>query len=127
MKTSQKTTIAKTFNMRAYRAVKAIEAANVVYREPAVGNGYKLTEKRRANEIARVVGERVMVIRREIGFTQVELCEIAGIPNSNLSRLENGKGLNFCSLVQIADTLGVPLAILLEGTTKNGEPFFLTP
>lgn len=118
---------AKTsFDFRMYCAIAAIKAANIEYQTPLKGNGYKLDAKRRAREIARVVGERVMVARLEMGYTQTDLAIKAEVSCSYISNLETGKGGNFYNIVQVADALGIPMAVFLEGTVKNGTSAFKT-
>ena len=57
---------------------------------------------RRSAESLEFVGERLREIRRTRGLSQQEVAERVGIPQSNLSRIENGKQrLNLSVLVNI--------------------------
>ena len=66
------------------------------------------------------VGERIRGRRAELGWTQDQLAQKAGISKSFLSDLENGKrsvGAN--NLLDIARALGVSLDFLMTGTASQ--------
>ena len=68
------------------------------------------------------VGERIRGRRAELGWTQDQLAQRAGISKSFLSDLENGKrsvGAN--NLLDIARALGVSLDFLMTGTASQDQ------
>ena len=68
------------------------------------------------------VGERIRERRTELGWTQDQLGQKAGISKSFLSDLENGKrsvGAN--NLLDIARALGVSLDYLMTGTASQDQ------
>ncbi len=68
------------------------------------------------------VGERIRGRRAELGWTQDQLGQKAGISKSFLSDLENGKrsvGAN--NLLDIARALGVSLDFLMTGTASQDQ------
>ena len=68
------------------------------------------------------VGERIRGRRVELGWTQDQLAQKAGISKSFLSDLENGKrsvGAN--NLLDIARALGVSLDFLMTGTASQDQ------
>ncbi len=68
------------------------------------------------------VGERIKKRRAELGWTQDQLAQKAGISKSFLSDLENGKrsvGAN--NLLDIARALGVSLDFLMTGTASQDQ------
>ena len=68
------------------------------------------------------VGERIRGRRTELGWTQDQLAQKAGLSKSFLSDLENGKrsvGAN--KLLDIARALGVSLDFLMTGTASQDQ------
>ena len=68
------------------------------------------------------VGERIRGRRGELGWTQDQLAQKAGLSKSFLSDLENGKrsvGAN--NLLDIARALGVSLDFLMTGTASQDQ------
>jgi y4mF family transcriptional regulator len=68
------------------------------------------------------LGERIRGRRAELGWTQDQLAQKAGISKSFLSDLENGKrsvGAN--NLLDIARALGVSLDFLMTGTASQDQ------
>src|SRR5438105_14628042 len=68
------------------------------------------------------VGERIKKRRAELGWTQDQLAQKAGISKSFLSDLENRKrsvGAN--NLLDIARALGVSLDSLMTGTASQDQ------
>jgi transcriptional regulator with XRE-family HTH domain len=69
-----------------------------------------------ANDLARLVGERLRAARRERGLSLGALAEAAGIGKGSLSEIENGiRNPTLSTLYALAGALGVPLAALLAG------------
>jgi y4mF family transcriptional regulator len=70
-----------------------------------------------------VIGERIKERRNELGWTQEQLAQKAGISKSFLSELENGKrSVSADNLLDLARTLGVSLDYLMTGREKETKP-----
>lgn len=66
------------------------------------------------------VGERIKKRRQELGWTQDQLAQKAGISKSFLSDLENGKrSVGAENLLDIARALGVSLDFLMTGEASQ--------
>jgi y4mF family transcriptional regulator len=77
---------------------------------------------RRGEQRMASVGERIRGRRAELGWTQDQLAQKAGISKSFLSDLENGKrsvGAN--NLLDIARALGVSLDFLMTGEASQDQ------
>ncbi len=62
----------------------------------------------------KVIGKRVLALRRQLGISQTQLAEKAGLANSTLCDIEKGRMTpSIKSLKKLADALGVPVADLL--------------
>src|SRR5689334_24912859 len=69
------------------------------------------------------VGERIRGRRAELGWTQDQLAQKAGISKSFLSDLENGKrSVGADNLLDIARALGVSLDFLMTGEASEAQP-----
>lgn len=62
------------------------------------------------------IGQRIKEVRTQRGMSKTELLRaIGGSTNTGcISQYENGHGMNVCTLMAIADALGVPESALLE-------------
>jgi len=68
------------------------------------------------------VGERIKARRLELGWTQEELCQKAGISTGFLSDLENKKrSVSAETLLDIARVLGLSLDYLMKGEGSTSE------
>lgn len=62
--------------------------------------------------IAQDIGELLLNLRKEMGISQRHLSEITGIPQANISKIENGHYLpSLMILKRLADALGKRLII----------------
>jgi transcriptional regulator with XRE-family HTH domain len=69
------------------------------------------------------VGERIKKRRLEIGWTQDQLCQKAGISKGFLSDLENDKrSVSAENLLEIARALNVSLDYLMTGKASQDQP-----
>ena len=61
------------------------------------------------------VSLRLRELRTAKGFTQAQLADLSGVPQSTISRLEAGKlaNVNLKQMQQLADALGVHAALLI--------------
>ncbi len=62
------------------------------------------------NEIGSLFHRR----RKELGLTQEQLGEKVGVSKSEISKIENGRGLTFSTINKLADALGVSAEIELK-------------
>jgi len=70
-----------------------------------------------------VVGGRIKERRAELGWTQEQLAQKAGISKSFLSELENGKrSVSADNLLDLARALGVSLDYLMTGEDMDTKP-----
>lgn len=66
------------------------------------------------HELAATIGNNLCVLRGDIGQTQEELAELAGISTSFYANLERGnKGVSVAVLCKLAECLGVTVDRLL--------------
>ncbi|HZZ77249.1 MAG TPA: helix-turn-helix domain-containing protein [Gemmataceae bacterium] len=69
------------------------------------------------------VGDRIKKRRNELGWTQDQLAQKAGISKSFLSDLENGKrSVSADNLLDIARVLNLSLDYLMKGTEPEANP-----
>lgn len=62
------------------------------------------------------VGLTIKQRRKELGLEQVDLCEMADIGSTTLSKLEQGKGnITLESLEKILEVLGLNLTLEVRG------------
>src|SRR5437762_2034607 len=68
------------------------------------------------------LGSRIRARRTELGWTQDELAQKAGLSKGYLSDLENGKrGTGADTLLDLARVLGVSLDFLMKGTADEND------
>ena len=72
------------------------------------------------NAFLKALGKRIRDIRKEKGFTQVELGDLIDMEKPNMNRLEKG-GTNptILTLKKICIALGITLSYLLSGMQQN--------
>lgn len=52
--------------------------------------------------------------RKELGLTQQQLGEKVGVTKSEISKIENGRGITFSTINKISDALGVAVVVELK-------------
>ncbi|MCM1129991.1 MAG: helix-turn-helix transcriptional regulator [Alistipes senegalensis] len=73
-----------------------------------------------SKNIAVRLGMNIAAARKTAGKTQAEIAEKAGIDTVTLSRIERGTvAPNIATLDSIANALGLPLGILLDGASSS--------
>lgn len=73
----------------------------------------------------KLLGKRFREIRKNLGYTQEQFAEIAGIEPQSISKIESGKNFPLLSnLEKIADRLGIDLSEFFIYSHKN-EPSVL--
>lgn len=55
--------------------------------------------------------------RKELGLTQEQLGEKVGVTKSEISKIENGRGLTFSTIKKLSDALGVSAEVELKPDT----------
>lgn len=70
------------------------------------------------------LGKRLQEARQHAGFTQQQLCSVAGLSYSTLAKIERGaiKSPSIFTIQSIADTLGLSLDQLLGHEVKSAQP-----
>lgn len=62
------------------------------------------------------IGLKIKQRRKELGLEQVDLCEMADIGSTTLSKLEQGKGnITLDSLEKLIEVLGLKFSLELKG------------
>ena len=84
-------------------------------------NTVSATSKQTSAVDPAALGKAIAVARRACGLTQQELCERTGIAYSTLTKIERGaiKKPNVFTVLQIAQTTGLRVEDLLEGSTPQ--------
>ncbi len=59
-----------------------------------------------------LIGKAIKETRKKQGLTQEELGERIGVQKSQISKIENGKGSTFSTIVRVFQALGAKKAIL---------------
>ena len=78
------------------------------------------TKQRRERDTSTLAG-RLRARRKEIGWTQTHLAEMAGTSQAVIQKIENGKSLRPRILEQLASKLGVSPSWLMFGVEEAGE------
>ena len=69
-----------------------------------------------ANRIEEI-GAWFLKRRKELGLTQEQLGEKVGVTKSEISKIENGRGITFATINKLSEALGVSAEIELKPTT----------
>lgn len=68
------------------------------------------------------LGERIIKLRKELKITQTDIAKVAGVNQSTIGRIENGKILPTADIIIIiADMLNVTCDYLLKGKNANSH------
>lgn len=72
----------------------------------------------------KALGKAIQRARQAFGMTQQELCNVAGLSYSTLTKIERGaiKTPSVFTVARIASSLGVPLDSLLDGSDISTQP-----
>lgn len=74
------------------------------------------------------VGENIRLVRIKAGISQEELAKAVGVTKSTISKYELDKRqLNYEQIKAIAEALGVPPYVLMDGSTFVGGGIFRVP
>jgi transcriptional regulator with XRE-family HTH domain len=78
----------------------------------------------RRNDDAKTLGARLAACRHALGVSQRELEELTGIPQSRLSKYENGHVVpSVPTLINLAERLNTSIEVLRQGLFQNGPSF----
>jgi transcriptional regulator with XRE-family HTH domain len=77
-------------------------------RQPSTPNTTRLRD---SAELERLVRER----RRELGLTQQEVADLAGVHRATVAKFERGKGVRFPVALKVVHLLGMDLDIRVRG------------
>lgn len=64
------------------------------------------------------IGSLFLERRKELGLTQEQLGERVGVSKSEISKIENGRGITFTTINKLSDALGVSAQVELKPTAK---------
>lgn len=75
-----------------------------------------------SKRVLKVLGLRIRDIRRAQGFSQEAFADKCGVHRTFMGTIERGESnLSFSNLLKVASTLGISLAVLLEGVDQGVE------
>lgn len=64
------------------------------------------------------IGALFLRRRKELGLTQEQVGERVGVTKSEISKIENGRGLTFSTINKLSDALGVSALVELKPTAQ---------
>lgn len=76
-----------------------------------------------SNRVLKVLGLRIRDLRRAQGLSQEAFADKCAVHRTFMGTVERGESnLSFSNLLKVASTLGISLAVLLEGVDQNVQP-----
>ena len=78
--------------------------------------------KRALNDYSAEVGARIVDARKDLGVTQLELAELAGISQRSMQAYETGEVIPYRKLREIAAILEVSPTWILHGEEEEADP-----
>lgn len=73
-------------------------------------------------DLAQTIGERIMLRRKQLGYTQEQAAEKSGLSHQFFSTVETGrKNLRAESIIKVAEALEVSTDYLLLGTVNETD------
>ena len=76
-----------------------------------------------SNRVLKVLGLRIRDLRRAKGLSQEAFADKCAVHRTFMGTVERGESnLSFSNLLKVASTLGISLAVLLEGVDQYVEP-----
>lgn len=84
---------------------------------------------KRSEIAAGMVGERILALRHERGWSQLKLAKKLGVARTTIEKLESGQTAapSAETLLHLADALGVDPWVILYGRTRESAPDAVTP
>jgi transcriptional regulator with XRE-family HTH domain len=75
------------------------------------------------------LGERVLILRRRLGFSQTDLAKASDLDKNTIARLEQGRvhDLSGVTIVRVARALQVSTDVLLGVEPLDSDPLPTTP
>lgn len=77
--------------------------------------------KRALNDYSAEVGERIVSARKEMGLTQEELAELAGVSQRSMQAYETGEVIPYRKMREIANVLNVTPSWILHGEDESSD------
>ena len=75
------------------------------------------------SEATQIFGARMREIRKEIGISQMDLGELAGIHFTNIAKIERGEANpSLFTIIRISDALEIDPAVLITGLNTAQIP-----
>ena len=65
------------------------------------------------------IGTLFLQRRKELGLTQEQLGEKVGVTKSEISKIENGRGITFSTINKLSEALGVSARVELKPTESS--------
>lgn len=78
--------------------------------------------KRALSDYSAEVGQRIIDARKNLGLTQLELAELAGISQRSMQAYETGEVIPYRKLREIAAVLQVSPMWILHGEEEEADP-----
>lgn len=67
------------------------------------------------------IGSLFFKRRKELGLTQNQLGEKVGVTKSEISKIENGRGITFSTINKLSEALGVETKVKLQPATSTSK------
>lgn len=64
------------------------------------------------------IGSLFLQRRKELGLTQEQLGKKVGVTKSEISKIENGRGITFATINKLSEALGVEAEVRLRATSQ---------
>lgn len=80
-------------------------------------------------DVLKAIGHRISHVRKQVGMTQAELANKAGVSLKFMSMMESGANVSLKTLLSVTDALGMDLRDILKvkGLPKGGRGKRATP
>ena len=67
------------------------------------------------------IGALFLQRRKELGLTQEQLGKKIGVTKSEISKIENGRGITFSTINKLSEALGVEATVKLKSTAVTSK------
>ena len=71
------------------------------------------------------IGSLFFKRRKELGLTQNQLGEKVGVTKSEISKIENGRGITFSTINKLSEALGVETKVKLQPATSTSKDVYI--
>lgn len=83
--------------------------------------GAQKRSKRALNDYSVEVGQRIVQARKELGLTQEELAELAGVSQRSMQAYETGEVIPYRKMRELSKVLEVETSWLLHGQIEESD------